>query len=551
MYYYLNNNTIGITKKIDFRKGRFYVLRYRINNIKISVKHFDQNKEIFKKIHSKISTNIIQNSISIWKRSVDAREKNNILYVYTVDFDTINPIKNYQKLGLEIPKYYEYLPPKKGEGKLNQNPVVCGFGPSGIFAALILAEAGYKPIIIERGKKIEERKEDIKKFWSNSILNVESNIQFGEGGAGAFSDGKLTTQTKNPRSRKVLEVLVENGAPEEILYDNKPHIGTDLLRGVITNIRKKIEELGGTFYFESKMEEIIIDSKNNLNGIIVNNNFIETEVMIIAPGNSSRDTFEMLFRKGVEMTNKPFAVGLRIEHLQESINESQYGEMREFLGAADYKLTFNGKNRSLYTFCMCPGGQVINGASETETVVTNGMSYHSRKGNNSNSALLVNINPEDFGGTDNVLGGIEFQRNLEKIAYEYGGKNYNAPIQLAGDFLNDTPSTELGKVKPTIRPGYEFVNFNEFLPPFITETIKEGLINFSGKMKAFQDKEAVLTGIETRSSSPIRIVRRGGESLNVKGLFPAGEGAGYAGGIMSAAVDGIVSAEEIMKKYYI
>jgi uncharacterized FAD-dependent dehydrogenase len=462
-------------KKDRCSQGRGSLLKYRISNIKISVSVPDQNKEITRKIKSKISGDINLYNLVIYKRSIDAREKKNIMYVYTIDFETKKPIKNYQKLGLAIPDEYEYIYPEKGKKKLLNSPIVCGFGPSGIFSALMLAENGYNPIIIERGKKILERKEDIKNFWSQGILNTESNIQFGEGGAGAFSDGKLTTQTKNPRSLKVLEVFVENGAPEEILYDSKPHIGTDLLRNVIISIREKIE----------------------------------TQVMIIAPGNSSRDTFEMLCKKGVHMTSKPFAVGLRIEHLQDDVNESQYGEMREYLGAADYKLTFNGNKRSLYTFCMCPGGYVINGESEEDTVVTNGMSYHSRKGENANSAILVNINPEDFGGYDNVLAGIEFQRNLEKLAFKHGGSNYKAPVQLAGDFLKDKVSIELGTVKPTIRPGYKFVNFNDFLPSFISETI------------------------------------------NIAGLFPSGEGAGYAGGIMSAAVDGIVSAEEVIKRYFI
>ncbi len=524
-------------------------MKYRISNIKITVSKPDQNHEISKKIKSKIPGEINLEKISIYKRSVDARDKQNIMFVYSIDFETNKSIKNYKKYNLEVPEDYIYEYPERGNKKLLKPPVICGFGPSGIFAALVLAENGYNPIIVERGKKIPERKEDIKSFWQDGILNTESNIQYGEGGAGAFSDGKLTTQTKNPRSRKVLEIFVENGAPEEILYESKPHIGTDLLRNVIVNIREKIESLGGTFLFESKVEEIIIDN-NILHGIVVNGEKIETQVTVIAPGNSARDTFEMLNRKGVEMTSKPFAVGLRIEHLQDDVNESQYGEMREYLGAADYKLTFNGNKRSLYTFCMCPGGYVINGASEEDTVVTNGMSYHSRKGKNSNSAILVNINTDDFGGSENILAGIEFQRSLEKLAFINGGSNYYAPVQLVGDFLKNSATVSLGKVKPTIQPGYRFVNFNDFLPGYISETIKEGLINFSEKMKAFQDESAVLTGIETRSSSPVRIVRMVGESTNISGLFPSGEGAGYAGGIMSAAVDGIVTGEEIIKRYY-
>lgn len=525
-------------------------MKYRINNIKISVKIADQNLEIIKKIKGKIPVEIKENSLLIRKRSLDAREKRNIFYLYTVDFESVKEIKNYQKYNLSLAEDYNYSSPPKGTARLKKPPVVCGFGPSGIFAALLLAENGFKPIIIERGKKISERKEDIKKFWADGILDIESNIQFGEGGAGTFSDGKLTTQTKNPRSRKVLEVFAAHGAPEEILYEAKPHIGTDILRNVIVSIRERIQNLGGTFLFENKMEELIVDKNNQLVAVIVNGKKIDTQAMILAPGNASRDTFEMLFNKNVEMTAKPFAVGLRVEHLQEDINESQYGEMRDFLGAADYKLTFNGNNRSLYSFCMCPGGLVINGASEEKMVVTNGMSFHSRKGKNSNSALLVNISPDDFGGDNNVLGGIEFQRDLERKAYQFGGSNYNAPVQLIGDFLENRKTTELGKVKPTITPGYAFVDFNEILPDYICDTLKEGLKDFSRKMKAFQNQEAVLTGIETRSSSPVRIVRKEGESINVKGLFPAGEGAGYAGGIMSAAVDGIVSAEEIIKRYF-
>ncbi len=523
-------------------------MQYRIAGLSVPVSETDQKGRIKEKVIKKIKNKAKIDSLLIVKRSIDARKKNNVLYVYTVDIQTAVPIKNHNKYGLTVAERYQYQEVKSGTEKINHRPVICGFGPAGIFAALILAQRGYRPVVIERGKKIAERSKDVNAFWKNGALNPESNVQFGEGGAGTFSDGKLTTQIKNPRIKKVLETFADFGAPEEVLYDSKPHIGTDVLRNVITNIRKKIEELGGEFHFESKMETINISSDGSISGITVNGREHPVEVLILAPGNSARDVFEMLARKKIAIEKKPFAAGLRIEHLQKDVNASQYGDFAKFLGAADYKLSFHGINKTLYTFCMCPGGIVINAASEPDTVVTNGMSYHSRAGTNANSAILVNINPEDL--PEDVLSGMKWQRSIEQMAFAIGGNNYSAPVQLVSDFLSRKKTNCLGKVKPSFTPDITFVDFNQHLPGFMLEALHQGLHDFAKKMPAFKDGDAVLTGIETRSSCPIRILRKDGESPVLKGLFPAGEGAGYAGGIVSAAVDGITAAEEVIKRYY-
>ncbi|MGL5380780.1 NAD(P)/FAD-dependent oxidoreductase, partial [Clostridium sp.] len=423
---------------------------------------------------------------------------------------------------------------------------------AGIFAALLLAEKGYKPLVIERGEDVDKRTITVDKFWETGELNLESNVQFGEGGAGAFSDGKLTTRIKDTRCDYVLKELVKAGAPEEITYIGKPHVGTDLLKEVVKNIRKKIISLGGEVRFSSKLE--IINSKDGkVESIVVNGENIKCENLILAIGHSSRDTYTMLNDIGVFMEPKAFAIGVRIEHPQTVINKSQYGDAHEHprLKAAEYRLTYQSKKleRAVYSFCMCPGGVVVAAASEENRLVSNGMSYHARDLDNANSALVVTVGPEDFEG-DSALSGMEFQRHYEELAYKLGGGNHKAPVQLVGDFMNDKVSEKLGKVTPSYTAGYVFKDLRECLPSYVVEALKEAIVEFDRKIKGYGSADAVLTGIETRTSAPVRIKRNDGlESISFEGLYPAGEGAGFAGGIISAAVDGLKVAEKIINKY--
>lgn len=462
-------------------------------------------------------------------------------------------------------------------GGVAGRPVVVGFGPCGIFAALELARQGCRPVVIERGRPMEDRVADVEAFWETGVLSPVSNVQFGEGGAGAFSDGKLNTGLKkDARIRKVLSELAAAGAPKEILYKQKPHIGTDLLRQVVVNLRKTIQELGGEIYFETQLTGLILEddlpaspkdlaSPNPLNhkrlkGILVNGDTrLETDTLILALGHSARDTFSMLYEKGLPMEQKPFSIGARIEHSQKMIDESQYGnhQVAEVLGAADYKLSYHCKDgRGVYTFCMCPGGYVVASASEEGGVVTNGMSYHKRDGENANSALLVGIEPKDF-TTSHPLAGVEFQRKWEQAAFRAGGGDYRAPAQRVGDFLKGIPTEERSEnsekthLEPTYRPGVRWTDLSECLPEFAIEAMREALPVFGKKIKGFDGEEGILTAVESRSSSPVRIIRNS-ETLQseVKGIFPAGEGAGYAGGIMSAAADGLKAAEAVIKNYY-
>jgi uncharacterized FAD-dependent dehydrogenase len=453
---------------------------------------------------------------------------------------------------VSIAKPYEYnLPACK---KLNYQPVVVGFGPAGMFAGLILAQAGAKPIIIEQGYDVDRRAKDIENFIKTRKLNTSSNIQFGEGGAGTFSDGKLTTGTKDIRARKVLLEFYKHGAPEEILYSGKPHIGTDKLRTVVKNIRNEIINLGGEVHFGTKLTKLKYKN-NSICGVVAvkdgNKIVIETDNVILAIGHSSRDTFEMLYNSDVFMEQKAFSVGARIEHLREDIDRSQYGDFagNERLGSAPYKLNVHLKNgRGVYTFCMCPGGEVVPATSEENMVCTNGMSEFSRDKVNSNGALLVGVNPEDF-GSSHPLAGIEFQRKIERKAFEVGGENYNAPVQRVGDFLNNKKSTAFGSVVPSYKPDVTFCNLDDVLPEFVTSSMKEAILLMDKRLKGFANPEAVLTGAETRSSSPVRIVRDDSlQSVSIKGLYPCGEGAGYAGGIVSAGVDGIKCAEKIISE---
>lgn len=527
----------------------------RVSNIKLDINENLDNikKLVLKKL--KINENDLID-FNIYKESIDARRRGKIEFVYTVDVELKNE-KNLLKQSkikdvVEV-KEKKYLDVKSGDKKLSNKPVIIGSGPAGLFATLVLAQRGYNPILLERGLDVDTRTEDIKQFWESGKFKSKSNVQFGEGGAGTFSDGKLTTRIKDIRCRKVLEELVNFGAPEEILYSHKPHVGTDILKEVVKNIRKEIIRLGGDVRFGAKVTDIQLKNEKIESVTINDNEVLKTEVVILAIGHSARDTYKMLYENGVKITQKPFAIGARIEHPQVLINKSQYKEFHNHprLGAADYRLVEHTSNgRTIYTFCMCPGGSVIASASEEGQVVTNGMSEHARDKENANSAVLVNVTPEDF-ESNHPLAGVHFQEKYERLAFELGGRNYKAPIQLVGDFLNDRVSTKLGEVNPSYKPGYKFIDLRECLPKFVCETMKEGLLLLDKKLHGFAMDDAVLTGVETRSSAPVRIVRDDEtlESVNVKDFYPSGEGAGYAGGIVTAAVDGIKCAEKIIAKY--
>ncbi|MBB6216920.1 hypothetical protein HNQ80_003025 [Anaerosolibacter carboniphilus] len=525
----------------------------RINEIKLSL---DENiDKIPEKIRKKLRLKpeeILK--YQIFRESIDARKRDQINLVYTVDVEVKNEGKILEK-DRDVSKSpdFRYKDVTHGVKALGHRPVVIGTGPAGLFAGVLLAQRGYKPILLERGQDVDTRTEDVKTFWQGKELNPESNVQFGEGGAGTFSDGKLTTRIKDIRVRKVLDELVDAGAPEEILYSYKPHIGTDILKTVVRNLRNTIIGLGGEVRFGSKVTGLYIE-KDGIVGVQVNGlERIETNEVILAIGHSARDTYEMLYTSGVKIRQKPFSIGVRIEHPQKIIDQSQYKAFAEHprLGAADYRLTYQTKNgRAVYTFCMCPGGMVVAAASEKNMVVTNGMSEYARDQENANSALLVQVNTEDFGG-DHPLAGVNFQRKWEEAAFALGGKDYHAPCQLMGDFLNDKPSTKIGNVKPSYLPGVVPTDLRKCLPDFVIEAMQEALPALDKKLKGFAMADALMTGVETRSSAPIRIERDEEtlESLTVKGLYPVGEGGGYAGGIVSAAVDGIKAAEKIIGKY--
>lgn len=492
-------------------------------------------------------------SYTIFRQGFDARKRNAILLVYTVDVETTNEqailkrLQNDLHVFLTPDSTYRFV--TQAPKNLTSRPLIIGTGPCGLFAGLILAQMGFRPIILERGKEVRERTKDTFGLWRKSLFNPESNVQFGEGGAGTFSDGKLHTQIKDPNhyGRKVLTELVKAGAPPEILYVSKPHIGTFRLVTVVEQIRATIESLGGEIRFQSRVDDLIIDNGQTRGVILANGETINSNHVLLAIGHSARDTFKMLYQRGVYIEAKPFSIGFRIEHPQSLIDTCRWGSNagNPLLGAADYKLVHHCSNgRSVYSFCMCPGGTVVAATSEAGHVVTNGMSQYSRNERNANSGIVVGISPDDYPG--HPLAGIDFQRRLEADAFKLGGETYEAPGQLVGDFLTKRPSTTLGTVQPSYTPGVHLCDLSSALPDYAIVAIHEAIPAFDKKIKGFAMKDAVLTGVETRTSSPIRIKRNEYyQSLNVKGLYPAGEGAGYAGGILSAAVDGIKVAEAL------
>lgn len=525
----------------------------RISNLTMPVAYTSKalTSAVCKALHCKADN--IRN-LRLAKKSIDARKKDKLCFILSVDVELENEAAYERRLkdkNIKKVEEYKYRIPSV-ERKSEKRPVVVGMGPAGLFAALILAQAGLKPILIERGKPVEERSMDISAFWDAGKLDGSSNVQFGEGGAGTFSDGKLTTGIKDARCRKVLEEFYQAGAPEEILYLAKPHIGTDKLRIVVKNMREKLIALGAEIHFQTRLEAIHADSSQVLTHITVDKNgekqIIETDALILAIGHSARDTFEMLYSAGLNMQQKAFSVGARIEHKQELINRSQYGSSPDAgrLGAADYKLSVHLENgRGVYTFCMCPGGQVVAAASESGGVVTNGMSVFARDAQNANSALLVGVGPGDF-ESDHPLAGMYFQRDIEQKAFAAGGENYFAPAQLVGDFLNNTPSVGQQDVTPSYAPGVRWTALESCLPDFVTQSMREAIPLMDKKLHGFAYSGAVLTAAETRSSSPVRILRNEKLQANIAGVYPCGEGAGYAGGIVSSAVDGIRCAESIL-----
>ena len=510
----------------------------RVSNIKVDVINNDIEKALLKKL--KINKEDII-KFEIHKKSIDARKEVN--YVYTIDvyLKNENSIKfNNEIIKCEKEKYI-FNPVNNKDKKI----IVVGSGPAGLFCAYELCKNGYNVTIIERGEKIEERVKSVEKFWKDNILNENSNIQFGEGGAGTFSDGKLTTsiKDKNNRIEEVLNIFVENGAPEEIKYLHMPHIGTDNLRMVIKNIRNKIESFGGQILFNSCLTDINIKN-NHIENITINNDYkLDCDILVLALGHSARDTFRMLHTKGINMNNKPFAVGLRVCHNQELIDKNQYGKYYKYLEHASYKLTYNKNNRGVYSFCMCPGGYVVNASSEKEKLAINGMSNYKRDSGIANSAIVITINENDYG--HNLFDGVKFQEELEHKAYNLC--NGKIPVQLLVDYKNNKVSNKLGNVVPMVKGEYDFANLNLLFKQDINNTIKNSFEYFNNKIKGFNNDDSVLLGIESRTSSPIRIERNELFESNIKGIYPCGEGAGYAGGITSAAVDGIKVFEAITK----
>lgn len=529
----------------------------RLTDIKLPLDHNDTalNKAIVNKL--RIDAAQLLNS-NVFKRGYDARNNKDIQLIYTVDVEVENEalllaqFANDPQVRVTPDMTYKFV--AQAPENLSHRPIVVGLGPCGIFAALILAQMGYKPIVLERGKAVRDRTKDTFGFWRKQPLNPESNVQFGEGGAGTFSDGKLYSQVKDRKhyGRKVLHEFVKAGAPDEILYVSKPHIGTFKLVSMVEKMRQQIIDLGGEIRFSTRVEKLDLDEKDgqfSVKGLhLSEGGYLACKQVILALGHSARDTFQSLYDQGVYIEAKPFSIGFRIEHEQSLIDRCRFGDNagNPILGAADYKLVHHCKNgRTVYSFCMCPGGTVVAAASESGRVVTNGMSQYSRRERNANSAIVVGITPEeDYPG--HPLAGIELQRRLEEMAFTAGGENYNAPAQLIGDFLADQPSTQLGEVTPSYTPGITLTDLSKVVPEFVTQAIREAIPAFDRQIKGFAKADGTLTGVETRTSSPVCIKRgKDYQSVNVKGLYPAGEGAGYAGGIWSAGIDGIRVAEAL------
>ncbi|KPZ04364.1 Uncharacterized protein ALO43_04378 [Pseudomonas tremae] len=531
-------------------------LMLRITELKLPIDHPEEDLRVALLQHLSIDSSELLD-FTLFKRSYDARKKSSELcFIYTIDFQVrdeealLRKLSNDRHVGPAPDVSYKVVG-HAPEG-LTERPIVVGFGPCGIFAGLLLAQMGFKPIILERGTEVRQRTKDTWGLWRKNVLKPESNVQFGEGGAGTFSDGKLYSQIKDPKfiGRKVLHEFVKAGAPEEILYVSKPHIGTFRLTGVVENMRHQIVAMGGEVRFQQRVTDLMIEDGQLLGVQLDSGEQIESRHVILALGHSARDTFRMLHSRGVYMEAKPFSVGFRIEHPQSLIDRARLGKYAGHpkLGAADYKLVHHASNgRSVYSFCMCPGGTVVAATSEPGRVVTNGMSQYSRNERNANSGIVVGISPEqDYPGSP--LAGIELQERLESHAYLLGGSSYEAPAQLVGDFIAGRASTALGSVEPSYKPGVKLVDLADALPSFAIEAIREALPAFDKQIKGFSLHDAVLTGIETRTSAPLRITRGPTlQSLNTKGLYPAGEGAGYAGGILSAGVDGIRIAEALVR----
>ena len=523
----------------------------RVRQIKVEIDK-DSFGYLEKKILSKLKItykDLLE--MKIVKKSIDARDKNNVIYVYEVNVklnDEQKVLKNNKSNDILKIEEESYKNVNKGIVLLKNRPVVVGAGPCGLFCALILAENGYKPIVIERGERVEDRINSVENFWKNGVLNPESNVCFGEGGAGTFSDGKLNTlvNDKEGRIKKVYDTFIKCGANKDISISNKPHIGSNVLRDVIKNLRNTIINLGGTIYYHSCLTNInIVDNK--IESIIVNKRKkILCDALVLAIGHSARDTIKMLYDKGINMESKSFAVGLRVQHKQEIINNSQYGKFSKMLPPASYKLTYQASNkRGVYTFCMCPGGYVVDSSCEKGHLIVNGMSNYERDSLNANSAVVVTVDKKDFG--ENPLDGIEYQRKLEAYAYRKGiGK---IPVQLLSDYKKNKTSDHFGSIKPEFKGKYTFANLNEVLPYYINDSIKEAMDDFDKKIKGFANPDTILAGVESRTSSAVRIIRDDKFLSNIKGIYPSGEGAGYSGGITTSAIDGIKTAEKIIEKY--
>ena len=533
----------------------------QISQIKLQIPHTEDKlkEKILKLLHIRAQDMV---SFRILKKSLDARKKPFLFYVYTVDV-TVKKEKEIKKHLKNTSNIYfhetssAYTWEASGEQLLSHRPVIIGTGPAGLFCGYHLARMGYKPILLERGAQVDERIRDVNQFWNGKSLNKNSNVQFGEGGAGTFSDGKLNTLVNDRfgRNQEVLKIFVEHGAPQHILYESKPHIGTDVLAEVVKNMRNSIQSMGGEVKFHHLVKDFVLNASNSkITGLQIENTktqdmfLLETDIVVLAIGHRARDTFEKLLSHQFHMEAKPFAVGVRMEHPQSLINESQYGKNApERLPAAPYKLAVTLENgRGVYTFCMCPGGYVVNASSEEGRLAVNGMSYSGRDGKNANTAVIVTVTPEDF-GTESILSGMEFQRKLEERAYQEGkGK---IPVQLFGDFKNHIPSSGPGTIEPQLKGAYSWGNVRNIFPDDIASSLEEGILKFDQKIKGYAKDDAVLSGVESRTSSPVRILRDDTLQSNYRGVYPCGEGAGYAGGITSAAMDGLKVAESISQTF--